>query len=138
MTFDTLNPALQQILVDIVMALIAAGLTALLVTTKQALRSLQANAGQNEYHLLQNLVGAGVRYAEQSGLASQVKLAGSEKKKLAIQFSSDLLAKYGLKVTPEHLSGIIEEVLYQELNWEKSTNEGPLPPLPQPTGQSPA
>lgn len=110
MDFANLDPVVTKILIDIVLGLFAAVLTAIGLYFKGLV-------GQNERDLIHNIVSDAVHYAEQTGIKEKLVKGGELKLVWATEYASIFLAKYGIKISAEQLRLLIEQAVHKELNF---------------------
>lgn len=116
------------IITNIVLSLLGLAVTALSGFAAAFLRS-KLNA--NQVNLLHDIAKHVVLAVEQNTYGSELAADGAAKKSLAMDLASSLLEKYGVHITGEQLSAVIESAVASELNWDKigGTSGGVIAPV---------
>jgi len=79
-------------------------------------REIEADLSEQERYLIREALRVAVHAAEQSGLAAGLVKEGEKKKQWAAEVAQQYLARYGLDLDLNELTGLIEATVWEEIN----------------------
>jgi hypothetical protein len=109
---ELLSPILANIILTVVGSLVT-------VLTAFAVGFVKTKLNTGQFELLQRIAADVVMAVEQSTYGKEILDKANVKKAMAMEMASLFLAKYGIKVSAEELSAVIEAAVASELNANK-------------------
>lgn len=115
-----LTDVVSKVLIAILLAVLSAFAPMVWKFLRVKTQELGQALGERRFYQIKNIVKAAVLAAEQYGLAEDFKLAGAEKKDLALSYIQNQFDALGLKVDVGKIEYLIETTVLEQFNLDKA------------------
>lgn len=114
-----LTEVLTNVLVIILRVLLPVGIAVVMKWVSKQIQRAEVSLSQEQLHFLRQVVRAFVYEAEALDLQGQLKQLYRSKRDFVIEKTEEALYQYGYAVDVELIGSTLEEVVAQEMNWDR-------------------